>query len=71
MLVESEEDATGTLRTVVKDSKLDVNTTLLSWGAIHTDLSKRRSTPDDIAPSTRVFISARLSLPRDARSSLI
>jgi beta-lactamase class A len=49
MLVESEEDATGTLRTIIKDSKLDVNAALLSWGAIHTDLSKRRSTPDDIA----------------------
>ncbi len=49
MLVESEEDATGTMRTIITDSKIDVNAALLSWGAIHTDLGKRRSTPDDIA----------------------
>ena len=49
MLVDSEEAATGTLRTVITDSKLDVTTALQSWGAIHTDLSKRHSTPDDIA----------------------
>ena len=49
MLVESEEDATGTLRTIITDSKIDVAAALLSWGAIHTDLGKRRSTPDDIA----------------------
>jgi beta-lactamase class A len=49
MLVESEEAATGTLRDIIKDSKIDVNAALQSWGAIHTDLSKRHSTPEDVA----------------------
>jgi beta-lactamase class A len=49
MLVDSEESATGTLRTIITDSKMDVTTPLQSWGAIHTNISKRHSTPDDIA----------------------
>jgi len=49
MLVDSEESATGTLRTIITDSKIDVTAALQSWGAIHTNISKRHSTPDDIA----------------------
>jgi beta-lactamase class A len=49
MLVESEEDATGTLKTVIAESKLDVKAALQSWGAIHTDIGKRHSTAEDVA----------------------
>lgn len=49
MLVESEEDATDTIKETIYDSKIDVNSLLESWGAAHTDLGLRRSTPRDIA----------------------
>jgi beta-lactamase class A len=49
MLVESEEDATGTMKEIIYDSKIDVDALLQSWGAPHTDLGDRHSTPRDIA----------------------
>ncbi len=49
MLVESEEDATDTMKEIISDSKIDVNSLLAEWGAPHTDLGSRYSTPRDIA----------------------
>ncbi|MEW5941477.1 MAG: serine hydrolase [Chloroflexota bacterium] len=49
MLVESEEDATGTMKEIIYDSKIDVDGLLAKWGAPHTDLGNRHSTPRDIA----------------------
>lgn len=49
MLVESEEQATGLVRDFVTDASLDTRATLNAWGAVHTDISTRFSTPEDIA----------------------
>jgi hypothetical protein len=49
MLVDSEEGATGTMKDIVYDSKIDVNGLLAEWGAPNTDLGTRHSTPRDIA----------------------
>jgi beta-lactamase class A len=49
MLVKSEEDAADTMKEIIDDSKIDVNSLLESWGAPHTDIGSRHSTPRDIA----------------------
>ena len=49
MLVDSEEQATGTIRDIITESKIDVNADLQAWGASHTSISSRHSTPEDVA----------------------
>jgi len=49
MLVDSEEDATRTLRDIIRESQIDVDAALQAWGAFDTDISSRYSTPQDVA----------------------
>ena len=49
MLVDSEEEAALAIRNYIGDTKIDIQGTVRSWGALHTDISKRESSPEDIA----------------------
>jgi hypothetical protein len=63
MLVNSEEDATSSLLTAIRDSRLDVDATLRAWGAAHTDIALRKSTAEDIAALVDGFYARDLLTP--------
>ena len=63
MLVNSEEDATFSLIKAISDSRLDVKKTLTGWGAAHTDIILRKSTPEDMAELIDGFYAHNLLTP--------
>jgi beta-lactamase class A len=70
MLVDSEEEATFSLLSAIRNSHLDVDAALRGWGAVHTDIYLRKSTPEDIVALVEGFYAGNLLTPPE-RSILL